>query len=159
MVSTLKALSPDSKAMELVEDTLPGDLSDFLDRPLFCFLASSTEEGPRISPLWFLWEASAVWILADTKTKTYPRRIERDSRAALAIVDFDPATGLVQHVGMRGQATLDPFDESRAKRLLRKYLGDDETEWNQERFGGPWNDRWQFIRFEPATVVARDHSY
>lgn len=145
--------------MELVEDTLPTDLEDFLDRPLFCFLASATERGPRVSPLWFLWEDDHIWIIADTKTKSYAKRVEADPRAALAIVDFDPRTGLVQHVGMRGTATLEPFDEARAIRLLSKYLGEDTEQWDRDRFGGPWDDRWQFIRFEPGTVVARDQSY
>lgn len=145
--------------MEIVEDTLPVDLDDFLDRPLFCFLASSTKQGPRVSPLWILWEDKYIWIIADTKTKTYARRVEEDPRAALAIVDFEPRTGLVQHVGMRGKATLEPFDEDRANRLLGKYLGEDNEQWDQDRFAGPWDERWQFIRFEPETVVARDQSY
>lgn len=145
--------------MELIEDTLPVGLDAFLDRPLFCFLASSTEHGPRVSPLWFLWEGGCIWIIADTETKSYPRRVERDPRAALAIVDFDPGTGLVHHVGMRGRATLEPFDEERADRLLRKYLGEDEGDWDRDRFAGPWDERWRFVQFDPETVVARDQSY
>lgn len=145
--------------MDVVEDTLPVDLDDFLARPLFCFLASSTENGPRVSPLWFLWEEELIWIIADTETKTYPERVKRDSRTALAIVDFDPVSGLVQDVGMRGRATIEPFDESRANRLLAKYLGEDRDQWDQERFAGPWDSRWKFIQFDPETVVARDSSY
>lgn len=145
--------------MDIVEDSLPVELGRFLDRPLFCFLASSTEQGPRVSPLWFLWEDDTIWIIADTHTKSYPRRVKRDPRTALAIVDFQPQTGLVQHVGMRGRATIEPFDGDRASRLLRKYLGEVKEQWNQERFAGPWDERWRFIRFTPETVVARDQSY
>ncbi|WP_119813810.1 hypothetical protein [Halalkaliarchaeum desulfuricum] len=93
------------------------------------------------------------------ETKSYPVRVEHNPRTAIAIVDFDPATGLVQHVGMRGAATLEGLDEQRVERLLGKYLGDDQTGWD-ERFTGPWDEtRWRFIRFEPDTVVARDQSY
>lgn len=144
--------------MELVEDTLPVELSSFLERPLFCFLATRAPDGPRVSPLWFHWEDGAIWIIADTETKSYPDRVRGHPETALSIVDYDPGTGLVQHVGMRGEATLVPFDETLARRLLRRYLGPDVPSWDP-RFAGPWDDRWRLLRFEPATVVARDQSY
>lgn len=145
--------------MEIVDDTLPVDLDAFLDRPLFCFLATTDECRPRVSPLWYAWEEGAIWVVADTETKSYPDRVERNPDAAVAVVDFDPVVGRVQHVGMRGSATLEPFDEARANRLFRRYLGDDDSAWD-ERFTGPWDERrWRFIRFEPETVVARDQSY
>ncbi|MFP4591228.1 MAG: pyridoxamine 5'-phosphate oxidase family protein [Halobacteriales archaeon] len=144
--------------MEVVEDALPVDLETFLERPLVCHLSTLAEAGPRVSPLWYLHEDDALWIIADTETKTHPERIRRDPRVAAAIVDFDAPTGLVQHVGVRGRATLAPFDVSRANRLLARYLGDDRSTWDP-RFTGPWDDRWRFIRLEPATVVARDQSF
>lgn len=109
--------------------------------------------------MWFAWEPEAVWIDADTETKSYPQRVERKPNAAVAVVDFDPAVGRVQHVGMRGTATPEPFEESRANRFLRRYHGDDESAW-ADRFTGPWDEhRWRFIRFDHDTVVARNQSY
>ena len=146
--------------MEFVEDTLDVDLDDFLARPLFCFLATTDDGEARVSPLWFLWENEAVWIIADSE-KTYPERVKRSPRVALAVVDFDATTGKVQHVGMRGRATVEPHDPDRAKRLLRRYLGPDESQWDEERFPDPatWDDRMVLLRVEPETVVARDQSY
>lgn len=146
--------------MEIVEDTLDVDLETFLNRPLFCFLATTDHGSPRISPLWFLWEDSAIWIIGDTQ-KTYPTRIERNPETALAIVDFDRSTGRVQHVGMRGRATVEPHDPTRAERLLLQYLGSDKDEWDEPFFGDPheWGDEMIMIRFDPETVVARDQSY
>ena len=65
------------------------------------------------------------------------------------------------HVGVRGRATVEPHDPARAKRLLRRYLGPDEDQWDEERFPDPetWGDRMVFVRVEPETVVARDQSY
>lgn len=144
--------------MELLEDTLPVELDAFLDRPLFCFLATLSAGGaPRISPLWFLWEDGSVWIIAD-RERTYAMRVERTPEAALAVVDFDARSGLVQHVGMRGAATLEPFDADRADRLLRRYLGERREAWD-EGFRGLGPDRWGVIRFDPETVVARDQSF
>lgn len=146
--------------MEIVENTLNVDLETFLNRPLFCFLATTDDSSPRVSPLWFLWEDDAIWIIGDTQ-KTYPTRIEQNPETALAIVDFDRTTGKVQHVGMRGQATVEPHDPARAERLLSQYLGSDKDEWDKPFFGDPyeWGDEMVMIRFHPETVVARDQSY
>lgn len=145
--------------MEIVEDTLAVDLGTFLARPLFCFLATASSEGPRVSPLWYLWEDGALWIAVNPELKSYPERIENDSRTAVAIVDFDASRGLVQHVGMRGRASLEAFDAERARRLFRRYLGPEER-WDA-RFHAVFDraDRYRLVRFEPETVVARDQSY
>lgn len=146
--------------MEIVENTLDVTVNEFLGRPLFCFLATTDGGAPRVSPLWFLWEDEAVWIVADTQ-KSYPRRVEQNPETALAIVDYARRNGTVQHVGMRGRATVEPHDPSRAERLLSRYLGPDKTEWDESRFPDPheWGDEMATIRFDPETVVARDQSY
>lgn len=147
--------------MEVVENTLPVELEEFLARPLFCFLGTVAEDGaPRVTPLWFHWEDGAIWIIANTE-KTYPARIERDPRCDLAIVDFDRESGLVQHVGMRGRASIEPLDVDRVERLLSRYLGEDPKRWDDERFGDPhkWGENMVLLRIDPETVVARDQSY
>jgi hypothetical protein len=145
--------------MEIVENSLNVPISEFLDRPLFCFLGQTTTAGePRISPLWFLWEDEYIWCIADTVGKSYAGRVEQRPETAVAIVDFDVHTGRVEHVGMRGQATLVGLEEGRVYRLLCRYLGEEEAEWDR-RFAGLDPERWSFIRFEPETVVARDQSF
>lgn len=143
--------------MDVVEDTLEVALDAFLARPLFCFLAQTSAGGPRVSPLWFLWESGSMWMIA-TRSRSYVERIEADPRTALAVVDFDAATGRVEHVGMRGRSALEPFDPDRAARLLAGYLGEDEAAW-PDRFHDLPPDDHGFVRFDPETVVARDQSY
>jgi hypothetical protein len=92
------------------------ELDEFLARPLFAHIATVLDGAPRDSPVWFLWEDEAIWIIASRATDTFPDRIEREPRCAIGIVDFDPACGLVQHVGFRGRATVEPFDAERAVR-------------------------------------------
>jgi nitroimidazol reductase NimA-like FMN-containing flavoprotein (pyridoxamine 5'-phosphate oxidase superfamily) len=146
--------------MEIVEDTLDAELEGFLARPLFCHLGTASEDGPRVSPLWFLWENEAIWIIATLSSKTFPDRIEDDPRTAVSIIDFDPETGRVQHVGLRGRATVEPFDGERGERLLSQYLGSDESEWDEQfRDLGDDVEKYAFIRFVPETVVERDQSY
>lgn len=144
--------------MEIVENTLTEPLDAVLAKPLFCFLGMVSDAGhPRISPLWYLWEAEAIWIIAD-RDRTYTTRVANHPRTAVAIVDFDVETGRVVHVGMRGEATLEPLDDDRVERLLTRYLGEDTSEWD-DAFHDLSPDRWQFIRFTPETVVARDQSF
>lgn len=144
--------------MEIVENTLEVSVDDFLERPLFCFLGQCADAGPRLSPLWFLWEDGSVWIVAQLDGRSYPERVRQDPRSAVGIVDFDPATGRVEHVGMRGEATLEPYDEDRARRLFEKYLGPERSEW-PESFVDLDVEAYRLLTFEPATVVARDQSY
>jgi nitroimidazol reductase NimA-like FMN-containing flavoprotein (pyridoxamine 5'-phosphate oxidase superfamily) len=144
--------------MEVIEDTLDAPLADLLSRRLFCFLAQTSEGGPRLSPLWFLWEDDALWIVARLNGRSYPERVERDPRSAVAVVDFDPETGRVEHVGMRGKASLVPYDEGRAHRLFAKYLGEDPAAW-PEMFLELDTENYRLVRFDPETVVARDQSY
>jgi predicted pyridoxine 5'-phosphate oxidase superfamily flavin-nucleotide-binding protein len=145
--------------MKVIEHSLPVSLSEFLERPLFCFLTTLSEEGtPRVSPLWYLWEDEQIWILADTVGKSYPDRVKKTPDAAIAIVDFDVHAGRVEHVGMRGVAQVVPMEPGRTDRLLGRYLGSNQDEWD-ERFTELDGNRWRFIRFTPETVVARDQSF
>lgn len=135
------------------------DLDEFLARPLFAHLASASDDGPRASPVWFLWEEGAVWIIGSLRDDSFPARVEREPRCAIAIVDFDRERGLVHHVGMRGRASVEPFERDRAKRLLRRYLGDQVAAWDR-RFQNTLQDADNvLVRFEPETLVARDQSY
>ena len=144
--------------MDVVENTLEVAVEDVLDRPLFALLAQSSPDGPRVSPLWFLWENEAVWHIAQMGGRSYPERVRQDPRTTLAVVDFDPAAGRVEHVGLRGEASLEPYDPDRAGRLLAKYLGPDRDRW-PDRFSGLDSNGYRLIRVEPATAVARDQSY
>jgi Pyridoxamine 5'-phosphate oxidase len=138
------------------------DVDEFLARPLFGHLATASEDGPRDSPVWFLWEDEAVWVIGSRVIDSFPARIEADPRCAIGIVDFDRPTGLVQHVGMRGRATVEPFDGQRARRLLTRYLGPDDRGWDarfRATLGDPESEQAVLVRFVPDTIVARDVSF
>lgn len=134
-------------------------LNQVLSRPLFAHLATASEQVPRESPVWFLWEEEALWIIGNHRTDTFPKRIEREPCCAIGIVDFDIATGLVRHLGFRGRARLEPHDEERMKRLLHRYLGEQEQQWDPRFVAVLGDGNWVFVRFEPETAVVRDQSY
>jgi hypothetical protein len=143
---------------DLDEEGARGLLADLLSRPLFAHLATASEDGPRESPVWFLWEEGALWIIGNYRTDTFPKRVEREPRCAVGVVDFEPATGLVQHAGLRGRARLMPHDPARMGRLLSRYMGERDV-WDP-RFVEILDDAdYIFVRFEPETAVVRDQSY
>ena len=144
--------------MEIVDREGSLDLEAFLRRPLFAHLATTDAGIARESPVWFLWEDGALWILTNRDDDSFPRRIEREPRCAVGIVDYDPAAGVVQHVGFRGRAAVVAFDRERAVRKLRKYLGPDESRWDRRRFALR-SPSLAFVRFVPETAVVRDQSY
>jgi hypothetical protein len=133
------------------------DLEEFLARPLFAHLATIAEDGPRESPVWFHWEDGALWVIGGT---SFPGYLRRDPRCAVGIVDFDRATGLVHHVGIRGTAAVLPFDTGVARKVFRKYFGPREEDWDA-RFDDVLSGRagLDLVRITPETVVIRDQSY
>jgi hypothetical protein len=150
--------------MEIVEKKVTAgggevfDLGEFLSRPLYAHLAHSSEQGPRESPVWFHWDGQAVRIIGGT---SFPANLRRDPRCALGIVDWDPASGLSHHVGMRGRAEVLPFDRGMAKTIFRRYFGPDEGDWDPRFDYASIGEEpgLTMVRFTPETVVVRDQSY
>jgi hypothetical protein len=154
----MKIIRETGSHFDLDEESALRLLEDVLARPLFAHLATASEQGPRESPVWFLWEGGALWVIGNYKTDSFPKRIEREPRCAVGVVDFDAPTGLVRHVGLRGQARLEGHDAERMKRLLSRYMGESEG-WDSRFVEILDDDDYIFIRFEPETAVVRDQSY
>lgn len=104
----------------------PGEL---LHQPLMANLATVCPEGPRNSPVWFIWEENALWMPGNADGSPV-RRLNENPQCAVEIVRFDNKRGILLHLGLRGDATIEAVTVSRFKRLLSKYLGSDETMWN-----------------------------
>ena len=125
----------------------------------FAHLATASAEGPRESPVWFLWEEGAIPIIGEGGD-SFPKRIERDPRCAVGVVEFDSSEAVVKHVGIRGEGSVEPLDPDRAERLLIPYIGDDREAWDP-MFRAVLAEPEEFllVRVEPETIVARDQSY
>jgi hypothetical protein len=118
---------------------------------LYAHLAHGSEDGPRESPVWFHWDGRAFWIIGG---KSFPANLKREPRCALGIVDWNPATGRSQHVGVRGRAEILPFDTSMVKTIFRRYFGPEERAWDKrfdDVFTGELN--LEMVRITPETVV------
>ncbi len=154
----MKVVRDTGSHFDLDEEAARQLMNEILVRPLFGHLATGCVDGARESPVWFLWENGALWIIGNYQTDSFPKRIEQEPRCAVGIVDFDVSTGFVQHVGLRGSAYLEAHDAERMKRLLSRYMGNLEN-WDSRFIEILDDPDYIFIRFEPETAVVRDQSY
>jgi hypothetical protein len=137
----------------------PFEVEAFLAQPLVARVATN---GPTVRPVWFLWEDGAFWILTGPWTKLH-ERVQRDPELALLVDVCDLERGLVRQVVARGAAELRPFDVERGRRKLERYLGPDESAWD-ERFrrylhSDPAELGTVWLHLAPRMLQARDLSY
>jgi predicted pyridoxine 5'-phosphate oxidase superfamily flavin-nucleotide-binding protein len=94
---------------------------EVLGLPLMANLATVSEDGePRNAPMWFIWEDNAIWLLGSTDASSV-KRIIMNPKCAVEIVQFDNESGVLLHLGLRGEASIDPMSPALFHRLLKKY--------------------------------------
>lgn len=135
------------------------DVDEFLGQPLTARVATV---GPTVRPVWYLWEESAFWILTGPWARLLSL-VEHDRRLALVVDVCDLATGLVRQVTARGHGEVVSFDTPRGRRMLRRYLGADESGWDS-RFrrylhSDPLELGTVWLRLRPDRLDAKDLSY
>lgn len=134
------------------------DPAELLAKPRMADLATDSPNGPRSSPVWFLWEEDAVWLIGN-KEDSFPKRLRADPRCAVSVVDFDIGRGVLRHVGIRGRARILPLDQTRLHRLLVRYLGSDPQAWNTWFRTNVVDGLELMIRITPETTIVKDMSY
>lgn len=134
------------------------DVEKVLNKPLMAHLATNCKEGPRSSPLWFLYEEKKLWLFG-TEQDSFINRLHNDPNCALSIVDFDLAKGILLHVGVRGKATQQKINSEKLHRFVGKYLGYDTDQWNKwfvDNIVKPLN---VMVEIECESIVAKDVSF
>ena len=135
------------------------DVDAFLARPLTARVATN---GPTVRPTWYLWEDNAFWILTGPWTRLF-RRIRADPEVALVVDECDLATGVVRQVIARGTGALLPFDVPRGRRKLARYLGADESGWDDRfrhyLYDDPADRGTVWLRVPAEFLRATDLSY
>lgn len=116
--------------------------------------------GPSVIPVWFLWEESVFWWLTGPWSRLADR-LAIDPAVALVVDSCDLASGEVRQVRARGQAEVVAYDRERAYRKLSRYLGDDPSSWDADRFSleDPATTETRFVRLAPERLSAVDLSF
>lgn len=145
--------------MPTSRDRLSGglDLDAFLSRPLTARVATTTPDGPRVRPVWFLWEGGVFWLLTGPWSDL-GLQVAHDDRVAIVIDVADLSTGEVVQVIANGRATVRPYDADRARRKLTRYLGDDLTRYGDRFDPDEMAPGTCFLRIDPHQVRAKDLS-
>jgi Pyridoxamine 5'-phosphate oxidase len=134
-------------------------VDEFLARPLTARVATN---GPTVRPAWYLWEDGAFWLLTGPWARLMGR-VQSDPAVAIVVDECDLVTGTVRQVIARGEAELVPFDVPRGRRKLARYLGPDESRWD-DRFrrylhDDPATRGTTWLRLRPGRLTATDLSY
>lgn len=138
------------------------DLDEFLSRPLVAHISTGSSAGSRNSVFFYIWEDHALWMILEEGFNTVQARVRKDPRVAVGVVDFDPRTGFLQHVSIRGSASLEPWDDDRAGRLLHRYYRHlDGYDRPAPQPGERTTGRLPmiFLRVVPDSVMLRDLEY
>jgi nitroimidazol reductase NimA-like FMN-containing flavoprotein (pyridoxamine 5'-phosphate oxidase superfamily) len=135
----------------------PGfDVDAFLDRPLVARVATT---GPRVRPVWFLWDDGCFWWLTGSWS-SIGRDLAHDPRVDLVVDTCDLATGEVLQLRAGGEAEVVPYDAERATRKLTRYLGPERELWEPRFRAGVVDDpATRFVKLAPVRLAARDLSF
>jgi nitroimidazol reductase NimA-like FMN-containing flavoprotein (pyridoxamine 5'-phosphate oxidase superfamily) len=61
-----------------------GEMDAFLREQRTCRVATLGPDGPHVSPVWFVWDADALWIYSLTRSQRWAD-VHRDPRVAVVV--------------------------------------------------------------------------
>lgn len=127
----------------------------FLAQARTCRVATVSVDGPHLTPLWFVWDGSALWFSSIVRSRRW-RDLERDPRVAVVVDSGHEFTelhgvelrGVVEPVGDVPRAGgPDPRLTEPESLFARKYIGDDVMHHD---------GRHGWLRLVPAEIVSWD---
>jgi general stress protein 26 len=78
----------------------PDERNAFLGTARTCRIATISHDGPHATPVWFVWDGAALWIVSLCSSRRW-RELQRDPRVAVTI-DEGRAFEELHGVTMRG---------------------------------------------------------
>jgi hypothetical protein len=76
------------------------ELDAFLTGQRTCRVATATQDGPHLTPLWYVWDGIALWLYSVVRSQRWTD-ISRDRRVAV-LVDAGDAYGGLRGTELRG---------------------------------------------------------
>ncbi|MCU1656184.1 MAG: class F420-dependent oxidoreductase [Pseudonocardiales bacterium] len=88
--------------------TIPSDLVDLLERPLFGSLGTvRLDDTVQVNPMWFEWDGEQVQF-THTSTRVKYRNLQRNPAMSLLVTDPDDAMRYVELRGALAEVVSDP---------------------------------------------------
>jgi Pyridoxamine 5'-phosphate oxidase len=76
------------------------ELDAFLTKQRTCRVATASQDGPHLTPLWYVWDGTALWLYSVVRSQRWTD-ISRDRRVAV-LVDAGDAYGELRGAELRG---------------------------------------------------------
>jgi hypothetical protein len=80
------------------------ELDAFLTKQRTCRIATASQDGPHLTPLWYIWDGTALWLYSVVRSQRWTD-ISRDRRVAI-LVDAGDAYGELRGAELRGAAEI-----------------------------------------------------
>ena len=80
------------------------ELDAFLTRQRTCRVATASQDGPHLTPLWYVWDGTALWLYSVVESQRWTD-ISRDRRVAV-LVDTGDTYGELRGTELRGVAEI-----------------------------------------------------
>jgi nitroimidazol reductase NimA-like FMN-containing flavoprotein (pyridoxamine 5'-phosphate oxidase superfamily) len=112
----------------------PAEVDSFLAEERTCRIATVGANGPHATPLWFVWDGSALWLNSLSRSQRWTDW-DRDNRVA-AVIDAGVAYDELRGVEIRGRAEIvgevprtdEPNEElAEPERLFARKYNDSDT--------------------------------
>ncbi|MBL7500568.1 pyridoxamine 5'-phosphate oxidase family protein [Frankia sp. CNm7] len=133
----------------------PAEVDAFLTEERTCRLATMGANGPHATPLWFVWNGTALWLSSLVKSQRWTD-IERDPRVAV-VVDAGHDFRELRGVELRGRlesvgevprvGTPDPDLDALERLHALKYTGREEKHYD---------GRHAWLRLTPEKITSWD---
>jgi nitroimidazol reductase NimA-like FMN-containing flavoprotein (pyridoxamine 5'-phosphate oxidase superfamily) len=131
------------------------ELDEFLTAERTCRVATVSPQGPHVTPLWFIWDGTALWLTSVVRSQRWTD-LRRDPRVAI-IVDAGEQYDDLRGAELRGSVMIvgevprtSAFDERVAGVELlfaRKYMGGDTMHHD---------GRHAWLRLIPEKIISWD---
>ncbi len=131
------------------------ELDAFLTEQRTCRVATVSQHGPHLTPLWYVWDGEALWLTSIVASQRWTD-LQRDPRVAVLVDAGEEYTelrgaellGSVEIVGEVPRTGLpEPRLEAAERLSARKYSGTDVTQHD---------GRHAWLRLAPEKVTSWD---
>src|SRR3984957_2457445 len=133
----------------------PAEVDAFLAEQRTCRLATASELGPHLTPLWYLWDGTALWLTSIISSQRWTD-LPRDPRVAV-LVDAGEEYAELRGVELRGRVEIvgevprtglpEPRLDEPERLFARKYAGGDVMDHD---------GRHAWLRLAPDKIASWD---